>query len=363
MTARFVPYLPKDREDELRRIARALIAPGKGILAADESNASMHKRLDMIKMENNEENRRKFREMLLCCGKEMSEHIGGCILFHETLYQKANDGVPFVKHLQQNGVVPGIKVDMGVVPLAGSDAETTTQGLDNLAERCAQYKKDGAHFTKWRCTLKIQQFTPTYQAMIENANVLARYASISQQNRLVPIIEPEILPDGNHDIETTKEIAEKVLQFVMHSLAIHNVFLEGLLLKVAMVTPGFKCPKRNTADEIASFTLSALQRRIPPAIPGIVFLSGGMAEDEATANLNAMNKLPNRPWALSFSFARALQTSATLIWHGKEENQKAAREEMLKIAKANGLATLGKFQGNLKTFASGKNTFVADNAY
>ena len=199
--------------------------------------------------------------------------------------------------------------------------------------------------------------------MIENANTLARYATISQQNRLVPIIEPEVLPDGPHDVEITREIAEQMLAFVFHALAIQNVFLEGMLLRVAMVTPGFKCLKRCTPEEVALFTLTTLQRRVPPSVPGIVFLSGGQAEDEATTNLNAINKLPNRPWSISFSFARALQTSAILIWHGKEENQKSAREELLKIAKANGLAALGKFQGNLRTFAAGKTTFVPDNNY
>lgn len=360
---RYVPNLPKDREDELRRIAKALVAPGKGILAADESNNSMSKRLDMIKMENNEENRRKYRQMLLCCGKEMSEHIGGVILFHETLYQKSDDGTPFVKVLQQNGVVPGIKVDTGTVNLAGTDGETTTQGLDGLAERCAQYKKDGAHFTKWRSVLKIQSHTPSYDAMLENANVLARYASICQQNRLVPIVEPEVLPDGDHDLETAKRVTEEVLSFVFHALAVHNVFFEGMLLKPNMITPGVKCPKRATSEEIALATVTTLQRRVPPAVPGIVFLSGGQPEEEATANLNGMNKLPNRPWAMTFSFARALQTSATLIWQGKSENVKPAQQEMLKIAKHNGLASLGKYTGDMKTAAAGKSTFVANNAY
>jgi fructose-bisphosphate aldolase class I len=362
-TGRYVPYLPKDREDELRRIAKALVAPGKGILAADESNNSMSKRLDMIKMENNEENRRLYRQMLLCCGKEMNEHIGGVILFHETLYQKADDGTPFVKALQQNGVIPGIKVDTGTVPLAGTDGEVTTQGLDGLAERCAQYKKDGAHFAKWRSVLKIQTHTPSYLSMVESANVLARYAAICQQNRLVPIVEPEILPDGDHDIETTRRVSEEVLAFVFKALADHHVFFEGMLLKPNMCTPGVKCPKRATAEEIAFYTVQVLQRRVPPAVPGIVFLSGGQPEEEATSNLNAMNRLPNRPWALTFSFARALQTSATMIWQGKAENVKAAQTEMLKIAKANGLASLGKFDGNLATAATGKSTFVANNAY
>jgi len=358
-----VPSLPKDRQDELRRIARALVAPGKGILAADESNASMSKRLDMVKMENNEENRRKYRQMLLCCGKEMSEHIGGVILFHETLYQKNDDGTPFVKVLQQNGIVPGIKVDTGVQPLAGTDGETTTQGLDGLAEKCAQYKKDGAHFTKWRSVLKIQANTPSYQAMMENANVLARYASICQMNRLVPIVEPEVLPDGDHDLETARCVTEEVLNFVFHALHTHHVFLEGILLKPNMITPGVKCQKRATSDEIAQATVQTLQRFVPPAVPGVVFLSGGQPEDEATANLNAMNRLPNRPWALSFSFARALQTSATLVWQGRQENEKPAQQEMLKLAKHNGLATLGKYTGDMVTAATGKSTFVANNAY
>lgn len=255
------------------------------------------------------------------------------------------------------------QVDSGTVPLAGTDGETTTQGLDGLAERCAQYKKDGAHFTKWRSVLKIQSHTPSYHAMLENANVLARYASICQQNRLVPIVEPEVLPDGDHDLETARRVTEDALCFVFHALAVHNVFLEGILLKPNMITPGVKCPKRATAEEIALATVTTLQRRVPPAVPGIVFLSGGQPEEEATANLNGMNKLPNRPWALTFSFARALQTSATLIWQGKSENVKAAQQEMLKIAKANGQASLGKYQGDMKTAATGKSTFVANNAY
>jgi fructose-bisphosphate aldolase class I len=360
---RFAQYLPRDREDELRRIAKALVAPGKGILAADESNNSMSKRLDMIHMENTEENRRQYRQMLLCCGKEMSEHIGGVILFHETLYQNADDGVPFVKHLQQNGVVPGIKVDTGTVPLAGTVGEVTTQGLDGLSDRCAQYKKDGAHFTKWRCVLKIQPHTPSFTAMQENANLLARYASICQQNRLVPIVEPEVLPDGDHDIETTQRVSEEVLSFVFKALADHHVYFEGILLKPNMITPGAQCPNRATPDDIARRTVQVLQRRVPPAVPGVVFLSGGQPEEEATANLNGMNRLPNRPWALTFSFARALQTSATLIWQGKPENVQGAQQEMLKIAKANGLASLGRFEGGMQTAATGKSTFVANNAY
>lgn len=360
---RFVPNLPKDRQDELRRIARAVVSPGKGILAADESNPSMSKRLDPLKMENNEENRRKYRQMLLCAGKEMSEHVGGVILFHETLYQKNDDGTPFVKVLQQNGIVPGIKVDAGVVPLMGTDGETTTQGLDHLGDRCAQYKKDGAHFTKWRSVLKISSHTPSHLAIIENANVLARYAVICQQNRLVPIVEPEVLPDGDHDIETARCVTEEVLNYVFHYLNLHHVFLEGIMLKPNMITPGVKCPKRATSDEIAGFTVQTLQRTVPPAVPGIVFLSGGQPEEEATGNLNAMNRIPNRPWALTFSFARAIQTSAALVWQGRSENEKAAQQEMLKLTKYNGLASLGKYQGDMKTAATGKSTFVANNAY
>jgi len=362
--SRFVQYLSKDQEDELRKIANAIVAPGKGILAADESTGTIGKRFSGINVPNEEENRRQYRQLLFTAGKEVSQNISGVILFHETFYQKADDGTPFVKLLQDNNIIPGIKVDKGVVPLAGSDGECTTQGLDGLAERCAQYKKDGCGFAKWRCVLKIQAHTPSLQGMIENANVLARYASICQQNGLVPIVEPEVLPDGDHDLETAQRVTEEVLAFVYKALSDHHIFLEGTLLKPNMVTAGQSCSKKYTPQEIAKATVTALQRTVPAAVPGITFLSGGQSEEDATINLNAINQFPGRkPWALSFSYGRALQASVLKAWGGKAE-QIAAGQEQLKIrSKANGLAALGQFKGGDAGTAAGESLFVANHAY
>ncbi|XP_019327944.1 PREDICTED: fructose-bisphosphate aldolase, partial [Aptenodytes forsteri] len=228
--------------------------------------------------------------------------IGGVILFHETLYQKADDGRPFPQVIRGKGALVGIKVDKGVVPLAGTNGETTTQGLDGLMERCAQYKKDGADFAKWRCVLKISEHTPTRLAVMENANVLARYASICQQNGIVPIVEPEILPDGDHDLKHCQYVTEKVLAAVYKALSDHHVYLEGTLLKPNMVTPGHACTKKYSPEEIAMATVTALRRTVPPAVPGITFLSGGQSEEEASLNLNAINRCPlARPWALEGS--------------------------------------------------------------
>ncbi|KAL3313839.1 hypothetical protein Ciccas_007555 [Cichlidogyrus casuarinus] len=341
---KFGQYLSKERMAELHDIATRICAPGKGILAADESTATIGKRFANIGAENTEENRRHYRQLLFSADKAVGEHISGVILFEETLYQKDDNGVPFVKLLNERGIIPGIKVDKGVVPLAGSLDECTTQGLDGLAERCAKYKADGCHFAKWRCVLKISSHTPSYQAMIENANVLARYASICQQNGLVPIVEPEVLPDGDHDLETAQKVTEQVLAFVYKALADHHVYLEGTLLKPNMVTAGQGCAKKYTAQENALATVLALQRTVPPAVVGITFLSGGQSELDATINLNEINKCNGRkPWALTFSFGRALQASVLEAWKGKTENVKAAQDELLVLAKANGMAALGKF--------------------
>lgn len=256
---RFGTYLSEEKKAELKRIANAIVAPGKGILAADESTGTMGKRLTDIKVENAEENRRLYRQLLFSTQADLlSQHISGVILFHETFYQKDDQGRSFPELLKSIGVIPGIKVDKGVVPLAGSDGEVTTQGLDGLAERCAQYKKDGADFAKWRCVLKIQSHTPSLQGMLENANVLARYASICQQNGLVPIVEPEILPDGDHDLATCQKVTEQVLAFVYKALADHHVYLEGTLLKPNMVTPGQSCPNKATPEAIAKATVKTL---------------------------------------------------------------------------------------------------------
>ncbi|XP_013413192.1 fructose-bisphosphate aldolase [Lingula anatina] len=360
----FYQYLSKEQEKELARIANAIVAPGKGILAADESTGTIGKRFSPINVENTEENRRLYRQLLFTAPKEAAEHLSGVIMFHETLYHKTDDGTPFVKVLKDSGIIPGIKVDKGVVPLAGTDDECTTQGLDGLAERCAQYKKDGADFAKWRCVLKIKPQCPSYQAMLENANVLARYASICQQNGLVPIVEPEVLPDGDHDLETAQRVTEQVLAFTYKALSDHHVFLEGTLLKPNMVTAGFSCSKKYTAEDIARATVTTLARTVPAAVPGITFLSGGQSEEEASVNLDAINRFPGRrPWALTFSYGRALQASVLQAWGGKKENVPAAQQELVKRATANGNAALGKYSGGEQGAAAGKSLFVAGHAY
>lgn len=267
-------YLNETQSKELSEIANRIVQKGKGILAADESTGTIGKRFSAIQVENTEENRRQYRQLLFKANDKISNYISGVILFEETLYQKTDDGTPFVTLLKNKGIIPGIKVDKGTVNLAGTNQETTTQGLDGLAERCKKYKADGADFTKWRCTLKIGAQEPSYLSLIENSNVLARYASICQQNGLVPIVEPEILPDGDHDLETCQRVTEKVLSAVYKALSDHHVYLEGTLLKPNMVTAGQSCTKKYTAEQNALATVTALRRAVPSAVPGIVFLSG-----------------------------------------------------------------------------------------
>lgn len=352
-------------QEELRSIANRIVAPGKGILAADESTATIGKRFADIGVENTEDNRRHYRQLLFTADKVVGQNISGVILFHETLYQKADDGTPFVKLLEERGIIPGIKVDLGVVPLFGAEDECTTQGLDNLSQRCAQYKKDGCHFAKWRCVLKIKKNTPSYQAIMENANVLARYASICQANRIVPIVEPEVLPDGEHDLIRAQKVTETVLAAVYKALNDHHVFLEGTLLKPNMVTAGQSCSTKYTPQDIAKATVTALSRTVPPAVPGITFLSGGQTEEEASVNLNAINQFPGKkPWALTFSYGRALQASVLKAWGGKTENVKAGQEELIKRAKANALACQGKYTaGSIQSLAAAKSNFVKSHAY
>lgn len=351
---------------ELRKIAEAIVAPGKGILAADESTTTIGKRLQDINVENNEANRKAYRQLLFTTAKDViTNHISGVILFHETLYQSADDGKPFKELLKERNIIPGIKVDKGVVPLFGTDDECTTQGLDDLQARCIQYKKDGCHFAKWRCVLKIKGKThPSRLAILENANVLARYASICQSARIVPIVEPEILPDGDHDLARCQEVTEEVLAAVYKALNDHHVYLEGTLLKPNMVTPGQSCPKRASAAEIAVATVTALQRTVPPAVPGITFLSGGQSEEEASVNLDAINKVPGKkPWALTFSYGRALQASVLRAWGGKPDQIGAAQDELIKRAKANSESALGKYAGGVAGAAGDAALFVANHAY
>lgn len=329
-----MPYLSEEKKKELVRIANAIVAPGKGILAADESTGSMDKRMKSIDVENTFENRRQYRQTLFAADPKISDYISGVIFFDETFYQTTDDGTPFPQLLKSRGIIPGIKVDKGLIKLLGTEDETTTQGLDDLDARCAKYKKDGADFAKWRCALKIGKNMPSQLAIIENANVLARYASICQQNGIVPIVEPEILPDGDHDLETCQYITEKVLAAVYKALSDHHIFLEGTLLKPNMVTAGFQCPKKYTSEQIALATVTALSRGVPPAVPGVTFLSGGQSEEEASINLNSINTLTSvkKPWALTFSYGRALQASVLAAWKGKKENVPTAQAELLKRA-------------------------------
>jgi len=359
-------YLSDEQQAALRRTAEAIAAPGKGILAADESTGTIGKRFASISLENTEENRRLYRQLLFTADKAVANHISGVILFHETLYQKADDGTPFPTLLKNMGIIPGIKVDKGVVPLAGTKDEGTTQGLDGLAERCQQYYKDGALFAKWRCVLKIdpKQGLPSYGAMAENANVLARYASICQANGLVPIVEPEVLVDGDHDIATALRVAEEVLSFTYKALVTHHVYLEGSLLKPSMVTPGQSCATKATPEEVGLATVKALRRAVPPAVPGVCFLSGGQSEIESTQNLNAINKVPlGRPWALTFSFGRALQASVIKAWGGKPENVAAAQKTLLHRAKCNGMAAVGQYAGEEAAASAQDSQFVANHSY
>ncbi|KAK1904822.1 Fructose-bisphosphate aldolase B [Dissostichus eleginoides] len=346
MTHQF-PSLSPEQKKELSDIAQRIVAPGKGILAADESTGTMGKRLEKIKVENSEENRRYFRDLLFSTDPSISNCVGGIIFFHETLYQKSDSGKLFPQVIKDKGIVVGIKVDKGTAVLNGTDGETTTQGLDGLSERCAQYKKDGCDFAKWRCVLKISDSCPTSLAIAENANVLARYASICQQNGLVPIVEPEILPDGTHDLLRCQYVTEKVLAAVYKALSDHHVYLEGTLLKPNMVTAGQSCAKKFTPQEVAMATVTALRRTVPASVPGICFLSGGQSEEEASLNLNAINQVPlNRPWKLSFSYGRALQASALAAWQGKTANKAAAQEAFCSRAKINGLASKGEYKAS-----------------
>ncbi|KAF1890301.1 hypothetical protein Lal_00013555 [Lupinus albus] len=344
--------------DELVKNAKYIATPGKGILAADESTGTIGKRLDSINVENIESNRQALRELLFTSPNALN-YLSGVILFEETLYQNTSNGIPFVQLLQQNG----IKVDKGVVELAGTNGETTTQGLDSLGARCQQYYKAGARFAKWRAVLKIGPNEPSELSIQQNAQGLARYAIICQENGLVPIVEPEILTDGSHDIAKNAAVTETVLAAVYKALNDQHVLLEGTLLKPNMVTPGSDTPKVAT-EVIAEHTVRALRRTVPAAVPGIVFLSGGQSEEEATLNLNAMNKLEVlKPWTLSFSFGRALQSSTLKTWAGKKENVAKAQEGFLARCKANSEATLGKYAGGSEDGLASESLFVKSYKY
>lgn len=332
-------YLPEETQKELKIIASTLVIKGKGILTADESIATMGRRLKEIGIENSDESRRQFRQLLFSTDN-LEEYISGVILYHETLYQKSEEAdIYLIDLLKEKRIVPGIKVDKGVVPLYGTEDECVTQGLDDLGPRCEQYKKLGCHFAKMRCVFKIGLLTPSEQAIDENSFVLARFASVCQAYRMVPVLEPEVLPDGNHNILKCQRVTEKVLYRVYRALNDHNVFLEGTLLKPNMVSPGQQCKIRATPEEIGEATFLTLQRTVPAAVAGIAFLSGGLSEEEATQNLRAINQtLGVKPWPLTFNFGRALQTKPLLAWSGRPEHVESAKEELLNLAKAYGEA-------------------------
>ncbi|KAG0564775.1 hypothetical protein M758_8G134000 [Ceratodon purpureus] len=347
-------------DEELVKTASSIASKGRGILAMDESNATCGKRLDSIGLDNTEANRQAYRQLLVTT-PGLGEYISGAILFEETLYQSTTDGRTMVDCLNAQGIVPGIKVDKGLVPLTGSNDESWCQGLDGLASRTAAYYKQGARFAKWRTVVSIPN-GPTELAITEAAWGLARYASICQDNGLAPIVEPEILLDGDHGIDRTLEVAERVWSKVFYFLAENNVLFEGILLKPSMVTPGAECSQRATPEQVAEYTLKMLKRRVPPAVPGIMFLSGGQSEVEATLNLNAMNQSPN-PWHVSFSYARALQNSVLKAWQGQPENVEAAQKALLVRAKANSLAQLGKYSAEGEAEEAKQGMFVKGYTY
>jgi fructose-bisphosphate aldolase class I len=322
--------------------AREIVAPRKGVLAADESTGTIAKRFKSIGLESTEEHRRAYRELLFTA-EEAAPYIGGVILFDETIRQKTKDGTPFPQLLARQGSLPGIKVDAGAKPLAGSPQETVTEGLDGLRERLAGYRELGARFTKWRAVITIGPGLPTPYCTHVNAHALGRYAALSQEAGLVPIVEPEVLMDGAHDIGRCFEVTEATLHAVFHELALQGVRLEGTLLKPNMVVPGKDSPKQASVAEVAEATVRCLQRTVPPAVPGIVFLSGGQTEEEATSHLNAMNALGRQPWELSFSYGRALQQSALAAWRGKTQNVREAQRAYAHRARCNGLAREGKY--------------------
>jgi fructose-bisphosphate aldolase, class I len=328
--------------NELQSTAQALVAEGKGILAADESDGTIKKRFDSIDVESTEDNRRAYRELLFTT-EGVEEYISGVILFDETIRQGAADGTPFPKLLESRGIIPGIKVDKGAKPLANAEGETVTEGLDGLRERLNEYRKLGAKFTKWRATYSIGDGIPSEYCIWVNAHALARYAALSQEAGLVPIVEPEVLMDGGHTIERSFEVTSRVQHAVFIELRDQRVEPEGMLLKPNMVLPGYDSGNEASHDEVAEWTLKCLRRHVPSAVPGIVFLSGGQSDEDATANLNAMNATGPRPWQLSFSYGRALQAPALKAWQGREENVEAAQQAFYRRAKFNGAARSGAY--------------------
>jgi fructose-bisphosphate aldolase, class I len=339
-------------ETSLADTARAIVAPGKGILAADESDGTIKKRFDTIGVESTEENRRAYRDLLFTTpGTE--DYISGVILFDETIRQSSADGTPFPQLLESKGVIPGIKVDKGAKPLALAEGETVTEGLDGLRDRFAEYRELGARFAKWRATYSIAEDLPSEYCVWVNAHALARYAALSQEAGLVPIVEPEVLQDGEHTIEESAKATGRVLLAVYQELHDQRVDFAGTLLKPNMVLSGYSASNRAGIDAVAEATLEVLYKHVPALVPGIVFLSGGQTDEDATAHLNAMNARGPHPWQLSFSYGRALQAPALKAWGGEEANVQAAQEAYAHRAKMNGLARSGEYSPEMEKELAG----------
>ena len=337
--------------DELNKVAQAMVASGKGILAADESSGTIKKRFDAIGVESTEDMRRDYREMLFRSAEGM-KHISGVILYDETIWQKAKDGTPLVELIRKAGAIPGIKVDEGTKPLPECPGEVVTIGLDKLVDRLPKYYEQGARFAKWRAVIDIGAGIPSYTCILANAHALARYAALCQAAQIVPIVEPEVLMDGDHNIDRCVDVTTWALKETFQQLFYNRVALEGMVLKPNMAIAGKKCAKRASVDEVAEKTVKMLKECVPGAVPGIAFLSGGQSDEEATAHLDAMNKIGNLPWKLTFSYGRALQHAPQTTWKGKSENVAAAQRAFSHRAKMNGLAALGQWKSDLEKKAA-----------
>jgi fructose-bisphosphate aldolase class I len=337
---------------ELNKIANAMVAPGKGILAADESSGTIKKRFDAIGTESSENTRRDYRELLFRSADAMKNHISGVILYDETIRQKAQDGTPLVKLIENAGSLPGIKVDKGTKPLPFNPGEVVTEGLDGLRERLVEYRGLGAKFAKWRGVYDIGRGIPSYSAIRANGHALARYAALCQDESIVPIVEPEVLMDGDHDIDTCYLVTEFVLKETFQELYYQKVQLEGIVLKPNMIVPGKKSGKKASVEEVAERTVKLLKATVPGAVPGIAFLSGGQSDEEATAHLDAMNRIGGLPWKLTFSYGRALQAAPQKAWSGKSENVAAAQRAFAHRARMNSLAALGQWKQELEKKAA-----------
>src|SRR6201996_577325 len=337
---------------DLNKVAQAMVAPGKGLLAADESTGTIKKRFDAIKVESTEDSRRDYREMLFRSNDAMSKCISGVILYDETIWQKAKDGTPLVKLIEQAGAIPGIKVDEGTQALPACPGELVTVGLDNLAARLADYYKQGARFAKWRAVIDIGKDIPSMTAISVNAHALARYAALCQAAQIVPIVEPEVLMDGDHDIDRCYDVTQRVLNKTFQELRVQRVALEGMVLKPNMAVSGKKCPKQASVAEVAERTIRMLKACVPAAVPGIAFLSGGQSDEDATAHLDAMNRIGNLPWPLTFSYGRALQAAPQKAWSGKSENVAAGQRAFIHRAHMNALASTGRWSADLEKKAA-----------